>query len=106
GFPIDLTRLIATENKLLVDEAGFEKEMQQQKNRSRAATAIDTEDWIVLNESAQNTFVGYDTLEIETIVVKYRKGKAKGKESYQLVLVKTHYFADSGEQEGDTGKLL
>ena len=50
GFPIDLTRLIAAENNLTVDEKGFEAEMQQQKNRSRAATAIDAEDWTVLKE--------------------------------------------------------
>ena len=56
-----------------VDEEGFEKEMQQQKQRSRAATAIDTEDWIVLDDFALNEFVGYDSLEIKTKVVKYRK---------------------------------
>jgi len=106
GFPIDLTRLIAAENKLSVDEKGFEREMQQQKTRSRAATAIDTEDWIVLNESAQNTFVGYDTLETETRVLKYRKVKAKGKESYQIVLETTPFYAESGGQVGDTGKLI
>jgi alanyl-tRNA synthetase len=106
GFPIDLTRLIAIENNLTVDEKGFEIEMQQQKNRSRAATAIDTEDWIVLNETAQNSFVGYDTLEAETKVIKYRKVKAKGKEAYQLVLETTPFYAESGGQVGDTGELI
>ncbi len=106
GFPIDLTRLIASENNLTVDEGGFEKEMQQQKNRSRAATAIDTEDWIVLDDSAVNTFVGYDTLESETKVIKYRKVKAKGKEAYQLVLEVTPFYAESGGQVGDTGELI
>ncbi|MEO7531039.1 MAG: alanine--tRNA ligase [Sediminibacterium sp.] len=105
GFPIDLTRLIATENNLTVDEPGFEAEMQQQKNRSRAAGTIDTEDWIVLIENGFNEFIGYDSLEIKSRVVKYRKVKAKGKEAYQLVLEATPFYAESGGQVGDTGIL-
>jgi alanyl-tRNA synthetase len=105
GFPIDLTRLIATENNLTVDEPGFEAEMQQQKNRSRAAGTIDTEDWIVLIENGINEFVGYDSLEVKSKVVKYRKVKAKGKEAYQLVLEATPFYAESGGQVGDTGVL-
>ena len=105
GFPIDLTRLIASEKGLSVDEAGFEKEMQQQKQRSRAATAVDTEDWIVLDDYARNEFIGYDELESRTKVVKYRKVKAKGKEGYQLVLEVTPFYAESGGQVGDTGEL-
>jgi alanyl-tRNA synthetase len=106
GFPLDLTRLIATENNLSIDEASFNKSMQKQKNRSRAATAIDTEDWKILNDSTQNTFVGYDKLETETKVLKYRKIKAKGKESYQLVLETTPFYAESGGQVGDTGEII
>ncbi|MBC8035343.1 MAG: alanine--tRNA ligase [Chitinophagaceae bacterium] len=105
GFPIDLTRLIAGENKLNVDEAGFDMELQQQKNRSRAAGAIDTEDWIVLKDSNTTTFVGYTDLQIDTSVVKYRKVKAKGKEQYQLVLEATPFYAESGGQTGDKGVL-
>ncbi len=105
GFPIDLTRLIAQENKLTVDEQGFETEMQQQKNRSRAASTVDTEDWIQLEPTGLSAFVGYDTLEIKSKVVRYRKVKAKGKEAYQLVLATTPFYAESGGQVGDTGIL-
>ena len=105
GFPIDLTRLIASENKLAVDEKGFEVEMQQQKNRSRAATAIDTEDWVDVVENNSVKFVGYDSLEVQTKVTKYRKVKAKGKEAFQLVLETTPFYAESGGQVGDTGVL-
>jgi len=105
GFPIDLTRLIAAENKLSVDEKGFESEMQQQKDRSRAATAVDTEDWIVLKDGS-NKFVGYDSLESKAKILKYRKVKAKDKEAYQLVLDTTPFYAESGGQVGDTGELI
>ena len=102
GFPIDLTRLIASEKNLTIDEVGFEKALQEQKNRSRAATAIDTEDWVSINEG-DSTFVGYDTLTTKTKAIKYRKIKAKGKESYQLVLQETPFYAESGGQVGDKG---
>ncbi|WEK37315.1 MAG: alanine--tRNA ligase [Candidatus Pseudobacter hemicellulosilyticus] len=106
GFPIDLTRLIARENNLEVDEAGFDKEMKQQKDRSRAATTLDTEDWVVLMPDAKpNTFVGYQQLETMTKVSRYRKVKAKGKESFQLILDTTPFYAESGGQVGDTGTL-
>lgn len=105
GFPLDLTKLIAAENNLVVDEKGFEAEMKQQKDRSRAATTVDTEDWIILKEGT-NKFVGYDSLEAKAKILKYRKVKAKGKESYQLVLDKTPFYAESGGQVGDQGKLI
>ena len=73
GFPVDLTNLIASENNLSVDQIGFEKEMQQQKDRSRAAAVVDTEDWIVLNEKEGKGFIGYENLESESHVLKYRK---------------------------------
>jgi alanyl-tRNA synthetase len=106
GFPIDLTRLIAAENNLTVDEAGFESEMQQQKNRSRAATAMDTEDWQIVNEGNNNGFVGYDSMETNTKVLRYRKVTGKGKALYQLVLDKTPFYAESGGQVGDSGTLF
>ncbi|MBS4043589.1 MAG: alanine--tRNA ligase [Chitinophagaceae bacterium] len=105
GFPIDLTRLIASENNLNVDEAGFESSLAEQKNRSRAATAIDTADWIIINDITDSEFVGYNQLSTTTKVVKYRKAKAKGKESVQIVLATTPFYAESGGQVGDVGKL-
>ncbi|MBI2284608.1 MAG: alanine--tRNA ligase [Bacteroidetes bacterium] len=105
GFPIDLTRLIASENRLTIDEKGFEAEMQQQKDRSRAAGTVDTEDWVVITDTTLNEFVGYDSLEIRSKVTRYRKVKAKGKEAYQLVLEATPFYAESGGQVGDTGTL-
>ena len=104
GFPFDLTQLIAAENKLKVDEEGFKIEMQQQKDRSRAATTVDADDWIEL-KGGSNKFVGYDSVEAKTEVLKYRKVKAKGKEAYQLVLESTPFYAESGGQVGDKGWL-
>ncbi|MEY4281433.1 MAG: hypothetical protein RLZ39_845 [Bacteroidota bacterium] len=105
GFPLDLTRLIAQEQGKTVDEAGFESEMAKQKNRSRAATALDTEDWIQVNNMDSVQFVGYEHNACKTSIIKYRKVTAKGKESYQLVLEKTPFYAESGGQIGDTGYL-
>ncbi len=104
GFPLDLTILVAGEKGLKVDEQGFENEMKQQKNRSRAAGTVDTEDWIILKEGSSK-FVGYDSLEAKASVLKYRKVKAKGKELYQIVLDTTPFYAESGGQVGDRGTL-
>jgi len=106
GFPIDLTRLIAAENDISIDEPGFEAALKEQKDRSRAATLIDTADWIEVGPAQNTSFVGYDELIAGTTVVKFRKVKAKGKEQYQLVLAATPFYAESGGQVGDTGKLV
>ncbi|HEY8396939.1 MAG TPA: alanine--tRNA ligase [Flavihumibacter sp.] len=106
GFPFDLTSLIAAEHNLQVDEAGFKKEMQGQKDRSRAATEIDTEDWVSVQDDQRSVFVGYNQLQTETQLIRYRKVKAKGKEAYQLVLGTTPFYAESGGQVGDTGTLF
>ncbi|WP_029274330.1 alanine--tRNA ligase [Pedobacter borealis] len=105
GFPIDLTELMAKEKGLTVDLVGYEQALKKQKDDSRAATAIDTGDWIVVNTEDQSEFVGYDDLEIETEILKYRKVKAKGKEQFQIVLRQTPFYAESGGQVGDTGRL-
>ncbi len=106
GFPIDLTRLIGQENGLEVDEQAFESEMLQQKTRSRAAGVMDTDDWIIVREGGATRFVGYDSAEAHANVLKYRSVRAKGKESYQIVLDTTPFYAESGGQMGDTGTLL
>ena len=105
GFPIDLTMLIAAENNLTVDEAGFQKEMQQQKTRSRSAAVLDTEDWLILIENVSNQFTGYDMPEAKSNVIKYRKVISKTKEFYQIILDTTPFYAESGGQVGDTGTL-
>ncbi|PWS33544.1 alanine--tRNA ligase [Pedobacter paludis] len=105
GFPIDLTELMSREKGWSVDLAGYEQALKKQKDDSRAATAIDTGDWIIVNADDQSEFVGYDDLEIETEILKYRKVKAKGKEQYQIVLRQTPFYAESGGQVGDTGRL-
>jgi len=106
GFPIDLIDLMAKEIGWTVDISGFEKEMLQQKNRSRAASVIDTEDWITINENDSSKFVGYDNSETKSKVLKYRKTKSQGKELYQIVLDTTPFYAESGGQMGDTGLLI
>ena len=105
GFPIDLTELMAREKGWSVDLEAYEQALKKQKDESRAATAIDTGDWVTVNSDDQSEFVGYDDLEIETEILKYRKVKAKGKEQYQIVLRQTPFYAESGGQVGDTGRL-
>ncbi len=105
GFPIDLTELMAREKGWTVDMESFEAELQKQKARSRAATAIDTGDWVIVNEEDEVEFTGYDELETECRILRYRKVTAKGKDQYQLVLSRTPFYAESGGQVGDAGKL-
>lgn len=106
GFPIDLTQLIARERGSKVDFAGFEKNLQMQKERSRKATALETDDWVVLEENDQIQFVGYDAVEAEVKIMRYRKVKNKGKELFQLVFNQTPFYAESGGQVGDTGVMV
>jgi alanyl-tRNA synthetase len=103
GFPFDLTTLLATENGARVEVEVFEQLLQEQKARSRKATELTTDDWVVIGEENPTAFLGYDVTEAEISIVKYRKVKAKGKESYQLVFNQTPFYPEGGGQVGDTG---
>ncbi len=105
GFPIDLTELIAREQGVEVDLEGFEKELQAQKERSRNAAQIDTDDWVELIELKQSEFVGYDNLTAPVKIARYRKVTSKNKSSYQLVFDQTPFYGNSGGQIGDTGYI-
>ncbi|OUN73408.1 alanine--tRNA ligase [Barnesiella sp. An55] len=105
GFPIDLTELILKEKGMGVDIAAFDAEMQKQKERARNAAAVETGDWVVLREG-EPEFVGYDQLECDCHILRYRKVKQKSREYYQIVLDRTPFYAEMGGQVGDTGKLI
>lgn len=106
GFPIDLTQLLASEKGLKVDMEGFQKGLALQKQRSRDAAAIETDDWVELKPTAKESeFVGYHSLTCDSNIIKYRRVKSKGKVYFQLVLDKTPFYAESGGQVGDIGSL-
>ena len=104
GFPLDLTELILKEKGMTLDQAGFDKEMQAQKERARNAAATETGDWTVVNEGDPE-FVGYDSTSCETAILRYRKVKQKKGEFYQIVLAQTPFYAEMGGQVGDRGTL-
>ncbi|MDB9779230.1 alanine--tRNA ligase [Flavobacteriaceae bacterium] len=107
GFPLDLTALIAREKGFEVDEAGFEKAMATQKERSRAASSSSSEDWTVVKDGAAEDFVGYDHLEHKVQLLRYRKiNSVKSGEQFQLVLNATPFYPEGGGQVGDSGLLL
>jgi len=103
GFPLDLTALIARENDLGIDVEGFEKEMSIQKSRSRNATRLETGDWHEIRKIDKTEFIGYDTLEAEVCIARYRKVIQKKRSYYQLVFDRTPFYGESGGQVGDSG---
>ena len=107
GFPIDLTNLMAEEKGLEVDMAGFNANLEEQKNRSRKAAEKMSGDWIeLIHDNKATHFMGYDTLECEANIVKFREVSAKGKTHYEIVLDKTPFYAEMGGQVGDKGVLM
>jgi alanyl-tRNA synthetase len=106
GFPVDLTRIMAGEKGWQVDMKGFNRRLDEQKERSRKAAVKDTGDWVILDANTQTTrFVGYETHETEAQIIRYRKVKDAKKEFYQIVLDVTPFYAEAGGQVGDTGYL-
>jgi alanyl-tRNA synthetase len=105
GFPLDLTELILRERGIGVDISSFNVEMQKQKERARNAAAVETGDWVVVREG-DSRFIGYDCMESEAEILRYRKVKQKNRELYQLVLDQTPFYAEKGGQVGDSGRLV
>ncbi len=106
GFPIDLTSLILEEKGYQLDVAGFNKALQEQKDRSRAASEVSKGDWTVLKQDSEQEFIGYDSLEAQVKLVKYRKISSKKEgDQYQLVFNLTPFYAEGGGQVGDKGYL-
>jgi len=105
GFPVDLTSLIARENGLSIDEEAFDIELQKQKKRSRAATAMETDDWVQIHPDTTVEFIGYDHLISTVEIIKYRKVSQKQKTFYQLVFNQTPFYPEGGGQVGDKGTI-
>jgi len=106
GFPIDLTALILSEKGYTLNESDFTTALEQQKNRSRAAAEMDMEDWVVLKEDPEQEFIGYDYLETNVKITRYRKVTSKKQGTlYQLVFNLTPFYPEGGGQVGDRGFL-
>lgn len=105
GFPIDLTELMAGDLDMKVDREGFDRCLNEQKERSRKASAMETDDWVVLLADDTEEFIGYDYMEGTIRITRYRRVVAKDKERYQLVFNFTPFYAEGGGQVGDTGYI-
>jgi len=105
GFPLDLTELILKEKGMSVNTEQFNEEMARQKARARGAAAVENGDWTYLKEG-ESEFLGYDTTESETTILRYRSVRQKNGTTYQIVLDKTPFYAEMGGQVGDTGVLV
>ena len=106
GFPIDLTQLLAKEQNIKVDVKGFEKELAEQKNRSRTDARKTTGDWVELLEDDREEFIGYDYTESEVSITRYREVTVKDKKQFHLIFNYTPFYAESGGQVGDKGLIV
>ena len=105
GFPPDLTELILQENSMTFNKTVFEQEMQQQKERSRSAVKLETEQWQIIRDLKEEEFVGYDTITTQIQIARWRKVKLKGKDFFHLIFDKTPFYGESGGQVGDRGTI-
>ncbi len=107
GFPIDLTALILSEKEMTINLEEFEVELKKQKARSKAASIVETDDWVILYEDDdEEEFIGYDTLSAKIKITRYRKVKSKKDgDMYQLVFNMTPFYPEGGGQVGDKGYL-
>ena len=126
GFPLDLTELICRENGLTVDEAGFNVEMQKQKERARNAAQVEAGDWHIIDHSSltidhsgseengqssmvngqsEQKFVGYDYTEYTCHIVKYREVKQKKGVVYEAIFDQTPFYGEMGGEVGDSGVI-
>ena len=111
GFPVDLTGDIARERNLSLDMPGFEKEMDAQRQRAREASKFSNADLELLDLSYETAFIGYESLTGQGEVLALVQGQEKIDSVVQgdeviVVLDKTPFYAESGGQVGDTGKLF
>lgn len=106
GFPVDLTELMAQEKGYKVDMHGFESNLAAQKERSRNAAKSITDDWVeVVPFEGLGEFIGYDVLQTEARLLRYRKVTMKNSVCYQLVFDRTPFYAEMGGQTGDKGVM-
>ncbi len=108
GFPVDLTADIARERNLILDMAGYEHEMEAQKQRARAASQFGADQTVQVTLEGETDFTGYDRLKDEaTVIALYQKGESvetlKEGDEGMVILDRTPFYAESGGQVGDKG---
>ena len=106
GFPIDLTRLIASENNFSIDEDEFEKCLEEQRERSKSDAQKEVGDWTKIREDDVQEFIGYDHVKAAVKITQYRKVKIKKDDYFQLIFNLTPFYPEGGGQVGDSGLLV